>query len=380
MSNSFGNITLKHLLINERKYIGLQFHPNKRIEKLIQTIPDCTWNEDFQMYAMPNNKQNFGLIFETFRGLAWINGAHFFEGKKQKKHNEGINLDTYRNRKTPHGYRKCPENYLSKLEFKRYSVNTARTYISCFEKFINHFSERKLIEINENDIQEYLNMMARKGVSTSQLNQILNAVKFYYEVVEEMPNRFYSIERPFKEDKLPKVLSELEVQRIIAATTNIKHKCVLSLLYGSGLRRQELLKLKINDIDSERLMIKINQGKGQKDRYTIIGINTLEELRTYYKEYKPKVFLFEGTHPGSPYSAATIGKILIKAAKKAGIHKKVTPHMLRHSFATHLLENGTDLRYIQTLLGHNSSKTTEIYTRVTFSNIQKVKSPLDSLS
>lgn len=379
-SHPFGNITLKHLLINEQKFIGLQFHPNKQIEQLLNSFEDCRYHDQFMMYAVPNTKHNFNKIFDTFRGIAWINGAHFFRGKVQMKNNESINLDSYRQRALPPSYRPAPEEYLAKLEYKRYSINTARTYISCFEKFINHFAEYELIEINENDIQEYLNMMARSGVSSSQLNQILNSVKFYYEVVKEMPNRFYSIDRPMKEERLPKVLSANEVFDIINATTNIKHRCVISLLYSAGLRRQELLNLQLEDIDSNRMMIKVRKGKGSKDRYTILSEKMLNDLREYFKAYKPQKYLFEGAKVGERYSPVSVQKILQKATDRAGINKRVTPHMLRHSFATHLLEAGTDLRYIQALLGHNSSKTTEIYTRVSFSNIQNLKSPLDSLS
>jgi integrase/recombinase XerD len=379
MSQPFGNITLKHLLINGEKYIGLQFHPNERIEQLIKHFAEITWNTEFSMYSLPNNKANFNKIFDTFRGIAWINGTHFFRGKVQMKNNASINLDSYRERKNSKTYRYCPDEYLAKLEYKRYSINTARTYISCFEKFINHFSGYKLIEITEEEIQQYLNLKARQGVSSSQLNQILNSIKFYFEVVKEMPNRFYSIDRPHKEERLPKVLSVEEIFKIISSTNNIKHKCILSLLYSAGLRRQELLNLKIEDIDSDRMTIVIREGKGRKDRYTILSTKVLEDLRVYFIEWKPKIYLFEGSK-GNQYGRSSVSKILQRAAKKAGIQKKVTPHMLRHSFATHLLESGTDLRYIQTLLGHNSSKTTEIYTRVTFGNIQKVNSPFDSLS
>lgn len=379
MEQSFGNITLKHLLINEKKQIGLQFHPNKRIERLIESLPDCKWNEEFNMFSMPNNKANFGLIFDTFRGLAWINGAHFFKGKTQMKRNQPIKLEDYRKRVPKQDHRYCPEAYLDKLEYKRYSINTARTYISCFEKFINYFSEYELLEITEQEIQEFLNIKAREGVSTSQLNQLLNSIKFFYEVVHEMPNRFYSIDRPFKEERLPKVLSAEEVFKIINATTNIKHRCILSLLYSAGLRRQELLDLKIEDIQSDRMMINIRAGKGHKDRVTVLSQKVLDDLRVYFKEMKPKVYLFEGP-VGKQYGRSSVSKILHRAAIKVGITKKVTPHMLRHSFATHLLEAGTDLRYIQALLGHNSSKTTEIYTKVSLGHMQSITSPFDSLS
>lgn len=378
MTSSFGNITLKHLLIQDLKYIGLQFYPNKTIQDIIDQHKAYVWNDEFSMFTIPNNTANFSQIFRDFKGKAWINGTHFFEGKKQFKTNDTLNLDHYRKRDLG-SILQVPDAYLSKLEFKRYALNTARTYISCFEKFMNAFPKKALLEINENDIQEYLNEKARAGVSTSQLNQILNSIKFYYEVVEQMPNRFYSIHRPIKKETLPKVLSPETIKKLLLMTQNIKHKCILSLLYSAGLRRQELLNLKLTDIDSKRMVIIVRQGKGHKDRNSILSPQVLKDLRIYFKECQPKIYLFEGP-TGGPYSATSISKILNAARIRAGIRDKVTPHMLRHSFATHLLENGTDLRYIQTLLGHNSSKTTEIYTKVSFSSIQNIKSPIDSLN
>ena len=376
MPTKFGNITLKHLLINETKYIGLQFYPITTVENILKSQNVYKWNEDYGMYCAPNNKDNFALVFNSFKGIAWINGAYFFQGKVKMKYNDEINLDSYRKRKKHPNARYAPEEYLAKLEFKRYSINTARTYISCFEKFMNTFKNKNLIEISEEDIQHYLNHLAQRGVSSSQLNQTINSIKFYYELILKMPNRFYSIERPFKERKLPKVLSKEEVFKIINSTNNIKHKCILSLLYSSGLRRQELLNLKLSDIDSKRMMISINQGKGKKDRLTILSEKVLYDLRIYVKEWGPLNYLFEGGH-GKQYSATSVKSILNRAAKKAGIYQKVTPHMLRHSFATHLLEAGTDLRYIQKILGHNSSKTTEIYTHVASNHFISIQNPLD---
>ncbi len=167
-----------------------------------------------------------------------------------------------------------------------------------------------------------------------------------------MPNRFYSIERPRKEERLPEVLSKEEIKRMIKVTQNLKHRCTISLLYSAGLRRGELLNLKITDIDSQRMLIKIVQGKGNKDRFTLLGENVLHSLRAYYKEYRPKEYLFEGEQ-GGKYSPTSLLKIVKVAAQRAGIRKQVSPHMLRHSFATHLLEQGTDLRYIQSLMGHS---------------------------
>jgi site-specific recombinase XerD len=188
--------------------------------------------------------------------------------------------------------------------------------------------------------------------------------------------QYYSLHRPKKEHKLPKVLSKNEVKRIFDSCNNIKHRCILMLIYSSGLRRSELIDLEISDIDSERMVVNIKGAKGKKDRISLLSENTLNLLREYYKSYKPKVHLFEGLK-GCKYSPTSVANILKKSAQKAGIIKNVTPHMLRHSFATHLLEQGTDLRYIQELLGHNSSKTTEIYTHVSKKAIDKIRNPID---
>jgi site-specific recombinase XerD len=191
-----------------------------------------------------------------------------------------------------------------------------------------------------------------------------------------MPNRFYSVDRPKRVQRLPQVISKEDMVRIVANIGNIKHKCIISLIYSAGLRRSELIQLKISDIDSQRMMIFIRGGKGNKDRYTLLSNSVLRDLRKYHQEYQPKAYLFEGVH-GGRYSASSIRKILNRAVQKVGINRRVTPHMLRHSFATHLLEDKVDLRYIQTLLGHKNSKTTEIYTHVAQYAIRGIKSPLD---
>ena len=159
---------------------------------------------------------------------------------------------------------------------------------------------------------------------------------------------------------------------MISNTPNLKHKCIISLLYSAGLRRSELINLKIADIDSSRMVLNIKQGKRKKDRITLLGASVLEDLRAYHRKFRPKNYLFEGVH-GSPYSATSIQKVIKRAARKSNVKKTVTSHMLRHSFATHLLEAGTDLRYVQVLLGHNSTRTTEIYTHVAVNNIKAIK-------
>ncbi len=273
-------------------------------------------------------------------------------------------------------YRSCPEEYLLKLELKRYTNSTVRTYVSFFEIFINHYKEKELKTINESDIRAFLQKLIQRNVSNSYLNQAINAIKFYYEVVLGMPNRFYEIERPRKESKLPTVISKEEVLSIIENANNIKHRCIIQLLYSAGLRRSELKNLKIEDIDSKRMLIRVEETKGNKDRHTLLSQTALKDLRLYYKEWRPKNFLFEGQN-GGRYSGESVLKIVKRAAQKSRIRQSVTPHILRHSFATHLLESGTDLRQIQVMLGHGSSKTTEIYTHVATNTFKSIKNPLD---
>jgi len=377
MNNNFRkSITLKHLLIHKKQYIGLQFNADKIIQALIKELPNPKWSNEFYMVYILNTKQNLNLIFEKFRGVAWINGNYFFHNQTLKNDNVDVDLNWFKKRKNQEGYRKCPEEYLKKLELKRYANNTVRSYINCFESFINHYKNEELLNLNENNIRDYLQKLVLEKRSNSYINQSINAIKFYYEIVLGMPNRFYAIERPRKEHKLPKVLSKEDILEIIDNTNNIKHRCIISLLYSGGLRRGELLNLKLDHIDSKRMLIRIEAAKGNKDRYTLLSKSVLKDLRVYYKQWKPTNYLFESPSK-KQYSAASVVKILNRAAIKSGIKKKVTPHMLRHSFATHLLENDTNLRHIQLLLGHKSSKTTEIYTHVAKNTFTQIKNPLD---
>lgn len=369
------HISLRHLLINQKKMIGIVYSPNKVIQNLMKTLPEIKWCKEHNMVYIKNNQKNLTQIFDTFRGIAWVDTRLFFIDKPQKGNNE-LNIDYYRKRKLEANYKACPEAYLLKLELKRYAYNTAKTYISLFEKFINRFYNIPINELTENEIRQYLKELNDQGKSNSYIHQAVNSIKFYFEIVLGMPNRFYEIERPRPQTTLPKVLSVEEVKLLINNTNNIKHKCIVSLLYSAGLRRSELLNLKLTNIDSDRMLIHVENAKGNQDRYTILSNATLVDLREYYKEWRPKVYLFEGKK-GNQYSPTSVLNIVKNAAKKANIKKRVTPHMLRHSFATHLLENNTDLRYIQSLLGHRSSTTTEIYTQVATKYLQIVKSPLD---
>jgi site-specific recombinase XerD len=270
------------------------------------------------------------------------------------------------------------KQYRDLLLQKRYSPNTLKTYTTYFRQFLEHFAGRDPANLSRELINAYLlELINRRQISHSQQNQRINAIKFYYEHLLGRDREYYQLERPKKERKLPTVLTLGEVRSILEHTRNMKHKCILMTIYSGGLRRSELINLKINDIDSNRKLIKICNAKGKKDRYTLLSDTLLTMLRAYYREYRPRKWLFEGWD-GNQYSPTSIEKVFHHAVRRAGIIKHVTPHSLRHSFATHLLEQGTNLRYIQEILGHGSSKTTEIYTRVACQQIARIRNPLDS--
>ncbi len=276
-------------------------------------------------------------------------------------------------------FRQCPDVMIEKLEIMRYSSKTISTYKTLFEEFINFYPSKPIDEITEPEILSYVRyLVLKRCISASYQNQAINSIKFYYEKVRSGERKFYLLERPIKEQKLPTVLSVEDVQLLIKVTKNLKHRTVIMLCYSGGLRLSELLNLRIKDIDSHRMQIFIQAGKGKKDRYTLLSEKLLPLLRQYYQEYKPREYLIEGSD-GGRYSERSIQQIVKTALEKAKLNKHASVHSLRHSFATHLLENGTDLRYIQSLLGHGSSKTTEIYTHVTSKAFKGIKSPLDDL-
>lgn len=272
------------------------------------------------------------------------------------------------------------EKFRKFLSSKRYSSNTIKTYIDALRSFFLFNNEKIISEITNDDIILYNNQyILHHNLSASYQNQIVSAIKLYFRSIQEKNIEIEKIHRARREKLLPNVLSKEEIKAILEAHHNIKHKAMLSLIYSCGLRRSELLHLKPSDIDSKRNIVFIKQSKGKKDRITPLSPKILELLRTYFKEYKPTHFLFEGQEPGTIYSEKSLQSVLKQALQKANIKKPVTLHWLRHSYATHLLESGTDLRYIQELLGHSSSKTTEIYTHVSTKSLQQIKSPFDDL-
>lgn len=371
-------VAIRHIRIEQTKCIGIIHQQDPTLEAVTQSLPDYTWSEKLGLGYVPNTKPHLDAIFERYRGVAWINTSQFFKHTQRERTTVEFTLASYGERPQDKNKRLCPKAYLTKLELKNYALNTAKTYVTLFEKFINRFPDRLIDDLDEVCIREYLQELIRDEKSTSYINQTINAIKFYYEIVLGMPHRFYYLERPKKPKKLPKVLSKTEIKSMLDATGNLKHHCIISLLYSAGLRRSELINLQLTDIQSKRSLIMIRDAKGHADRHTLLSQQVLQCLRLYYREWKPVTYLFEGVNQ-QPYSGSSVASVVRNAARRAGIQLRVTPHMLRHSFATHLLEDGVNLRYIQRLLGHKSTKTTEIYTHVASDHLKAIQNPLDSL-
>ncbi|MDG1237358.1 MAG: tyrosine-type recombinase/integrase [Flavobacteriales bacterium] len=260
-----------------------------------------------------------------------------------------------------------------------YSNSTVKTYIACLTSLKKYFYKIEIDRLTKDDIIEYLFYLIKNNYSKSTQNQHINAIKFYFEKCLGKKREYYIIERPRKEKKLPTILSKNEIQLLFSNTHNLKHLTILAVIYSCGLRISELINISLNDIDNNRMIIHIRKGKGNKDRQVQLTNQVLELLRKYYKKYLPVNYLIVGQN-GGKYSTTSIQKIIKKSALKARIYKKVTPHTLRHSFATHLLENGTDIRFIQKILGHSDIKTTQIYTHVSNTHLKNIQNPSDSLN
>jgi site-specific recombinase XerD len=265
------------------------------------------------------------------------------------------------------------------LEIKGYSLNTIRNYSSELIQFFIYVQPRTASELKIEDLKNYLWFcITQLKLTENTIHSRINAMKFYYEKVLQYDKIALEIPRPKKHLKLPKGFNVEEIKKILSTTYNLKHNTILKLIYGMGLRVSEIINLKITDIDSVSMRVFIERAKGKKDRYVNLPESVLEQLRTYYKEYKPKEYLFEGQY-GGQYTTRSVQQFFKKSLEKANITKKQGVHSLRHSYATHLLENGTDIRFIQELLGHNNIKTTLLYTQVTDLSLRKIISPLDNL-
>jgi integrase/recombinase XerD len=263
------------------------------------------------------------------------------------------------------------------LELKNYSPKTVSCYLHWMLQFVRH-NGRSPVEMGDEEIRDYLHHLIKvKEVSQSSINQAYSAMKFFYATTLEREWNCTKIPRIKNSKKLPVVLAMEEVEALLGCIDNLKHRAILMTIYSGGLRIGEATRLKISHLDSKRMTIRVENGKGSKDRYTLLGHRTLALLRDYWRAYRPEEWLFPGANPAEPISPASVRMVFKRALQKAGIGKNATVHTLRHSFATHLLESGTDLYYIQRLLGHTTAKTTSVYLHIAEKDIARVRSPID---
>lgn len=328
--------------IEEGSRLKLMFDYDEKIVQIIKDIKGRQYNPSDKTWTIPNNSINRDFINNEFEV--------------------------------------CVDPFDQLLTLKGYSNSTKKAYKSHINRFKEHLN-KDTNEVTEDDIKNYMYyLMNIKDNSNSYTTQAYSAIKLYCSYIHNQNIEFKNFPRPKTVKPLPKVLSEEDVTKILNSVTNQKHRTILYVVYSSGLRVSEVVNLKISDIDSNRMTIFVKDSKGNKDRYTILAQETLNELRNYYKLYRPKDWLFPGADESEHLSVRSVQKVFKKACMKAKINKDVGIHSLRHSFATHLLEYGTDIRYIQELLGHSSTKTTQIYTHVTNKDLRKIVSPIDRMA
>lgn len=351
---------------NHRKktQLLLKFSYNDALINKVRSIKSTYWSKTLKSWYIEDTKENRSLILNIFKNITTINTDKL---PKKKVFKRNLTLDQ----------KQLLNNFYLYLKGKRYSQSTIQTYSFFIADFINFNTQTPLEELTHRNVELFIEkVFIERNYSISSQRQFISALKIFIVFYPNTKINELVLERPKKSRKLPSVLSQEEVLQIIAATQNLKHRAILALIYSCGLRISELINLKLADFYIERKQLIIKNGKGRKDRYVSLADSFLPLLSNYYYSYKPSLYFVEG-QTGSKYSSESVRQFLKKSCTKAGIHRNVTPHTLRHSYATHLLENGVDIRYIQSLLGHSKPETTMIYTHVKRKDLMEIQNPLD---
>ena len=346
--------------------IILRFPFDNTLIDLVRTIKGATWSKTLKAWYVKDSKENLNTITVLFKNIAAIDTSKIVQKTLFKR-----NLTEVQ--------KKLLNSYYLFLKGKRYSKSTINTYTFFIADFINFHTKTPLEELTNRDVELFIEtVFIERNYSVSSQRQFISALKIFTVFCPQTKINNLSLERPKKSRLLPNVLSQEEVLRIIQLTKNLKHRAIIVLLYSSGLRIGEVTRLLLKSIDVQRKQIKVEGGKGRKDRFVVLAASYLPLLQNYLTTFKPARYFIEGPI-GKKYSESSIRKFLFKSVQKAGISKKVTPHTLRHSYATHLLENGVGLRHIQELLGHAKPETTMIYTHVAKKDLLDIQSPLDTI-
>ena len=357
-------IFLEEKIHRKNNQLLIKFEYDETLISLVRTVNGASWSKSLKAWYLISNAENLSIILKLFKNISKVDVSK-------------ISKKTPFKRDLTDEQKKLLNQFYLFLKGKRYSQSTIQTYTFFIADFINFHTKTPLAELTNRAVELFIEtVFMERNYSVSSQRQFISALKIFTVFCPQTKIHNLALERPKKSRILPSVLSQEEVLSIIQYTQNIKHRAILTLLYSCGLRIGELINLKLIDFHIDRKQLIVKKGKGRKDRYVSLADSFLPLLSNYYHSYKPTIYFVEGQN-GGKYSAESIRSFLRKSCKKAGIRKPVTPHTLRHSYATHLLENGVDLRYIQTLLGHSKPETTMIYTHVQRKDLMEIQNPLD---
>jgi integrase/recombinase XerD len=402
-------IILKPLLHHSRECIGIYFESEPSINNIIRKQKEVRWSQTHQCWYLPLMEAAYEALKQSMQGKAAIENTALREYLEKKRLFGKGSPASINNNAAPTSEAVKPaigksmpakpsqvkiinnvstanlqqlQLFTEMLKLKSYSTSTQRTYRNEFLQLLQIINKKEVHSLTVAQLKRYMVFaMEQQGISENTAHSRLNALKFYYEQVLGRDKFFWEIPRPKKPQQLPKLLNEEEIRKLFNALSNKKHKAMLFTAYSAGLRVSEIVHLKINHIDSRRMQIFIERGKGKKDRYVNLSPVLLDILRNYIKAYKPapRIYLFESEQSLQAYPIRTVQQIFTNAKQKAGITKEVGVHSLRHSFATHLLDKGTDIKYIKDLLGHFDIRTTERYLHVSKQQLVNIISPFDDL-
>lgn len=344
----------------------------------IKNIHGRRWNPEYKVWEIPYTKLTIRFLtkYLTKSVLQWsFSPSEDIPERLAEPERTFVQIEKV----VPAKYEAAVTALEQTLLLKRYSWRTIKSYKNCFRQFIKHYDECKPSEITRKQINDYLTVLIKeRHISVSHQSQMMSAIKMFYVAVINQEEKVKNLFQPKPEKKLPNVFLEEEVTALLKAVHNLKHRCILMVIYSAGLRLGEVINLRLTDLQPEKNRLFVRGGKGKKDRCTLLSDKVWRLLKDYLDVDQPIEWVFEGV-TGGQYSERSVQKIFTYAKLRSMVNPNATVHTLRHSFATHLLEKGVDLRYIQELLGHESSKTTEIYTHITHKGWGKIKSPIDGL-
>tara|TARA_R110002050_G_C8893751_1_gene509637 strand:+ start:441 stop:1562 length:1122 start_codon:yes stop_codon:yes gene_type:complete len=365
-------IILKNDRFQKLHVIRLEFPYDFELKEIVKGFPECKWYLKERVWAVPYTPTQVSELLQYFKEKnIWLDYSRIQKVDLPEKYPDLPVLNAVLQAEI--------QRFKEWMRNRRYSESTIKTYSEAVALFFRFLDSKLPSSITNEDLEIFnRDYIIRRKYSVSYQSQVINGVKLYFNILEERVLNPEIIKRPKQAKSLPNVLSKKEVKDILQALSNLKHRFMLVLLYSCGLRRGEILNLQVDHIQYDRGMILVKNGKGKKDRVVRFPEILHDLYREYLKAYQPKKYLIEG-RGGGQYSAKSLAEVLKAAVEKAGIKKPVTPHWLRHSYATHLHEGGTDIRYIQELLGHQSSKTTEIYTHVSNREIKEIRSPIEDM-